>query len=177
MALVLRPGLIIADEPTTALDVLVQDRILKEIIAIQRKIQNSMIFITHDIGVVAETCHRVIVMYAGRIAEIGDVGTIFSKPCHPYTMGLQNAFPKISDVGQDLISIPGYPPSLINPPERCLFAERCPFVSDICWAKSPWEKEVNPGHFVFCHFADKAHEFRIKAAQRETWLSRAFQNL
>ena len=173
MALILRPGLIIADEPTTALDVLVQDRILKEIIAIQRKIQNSMVFITHDIGVVAETCHRVIVMYAGRIAEVGDAGTIFSKPCHPYTMGLQNAFPKISDIEQDLISIPGYPPSLINPPQRCLFAERCPFAGDICWAQIPLEKEVEPGHFVFCHFTDQAQDFRAKAAHRETWLSRA----
>ena len=128
-----------------------------------------MIFITHDIGVVAETCHRVIVIYAGVIAEIGDVKQVFSKPCHPYSMGLQNAFPKISDIDREMISIPGYPPSLINPPARCLFAERCPFQEEICWNVLPPQKQIHPGHIAACHFAERAEELRVRARQKETW--------
>lgn len=169
MALILQPSLIIADEPTTALDVLIQDRILKEMVSIQKMTHTAMIFITHDIGVVAETCQRVVVMYAGVVAEIGDVETVFSKPCHPYTMGLQNAFPKISAIDSEMISIPGHPPSLVNPPPGCLFAERCPFAGGICRIITPPQKEISPRHIVSCHFADKAELFRMRAREKESW--------
>ena len=169
MALILRPDLIIADEPTTALDVLVQDRILREIVAIQGKIKNSMVIITHDIGVVAETCHRIIVMYAGRIMELGTVRSVFGSPGHPYTIGLQKAFPNIADHGRVLVSIPGYPPSLLHPPARCLFAERCPFVQEICWHAEPTDQELEPGHLIKCHFAEMAGEFRQRSAQGDVW--------
>jgi len=170
MALILRPDLIIADEPTTALDVLVQDHILREIVAIQKKIKNSMVIITHDIGVVAETCHRIIVMYAGRIVEIGSVRSVFGSPGHPYTIGLQKAFPNITDHGHELVSIPGYPPSLINPPARCLFAERCPFVQDLCRQAEAPDIEIETGHVVKCHFADQAEAFRRRSAERDLWV-------
>ncbi len=169
MALILRPDLILADEPTTALDVLVQDHILKEIVAIQAKIRNSMIIITHDIGVVAETCHRIIVMYAGRIMEIGSIRSVFHSPSHPYTIGLQKAFPNIKDHDSQLVSIPGYPPSLIDPPVRCLFAERCPFVQEPCWQLDPPDREIEPGHVVKCHFADRAAEFRRQSREGDVW--------
>jgi peptide/nickel transport system ATP-binding protein len=169
MALILRPDLILADEPTTALDVLVQDRILKEIVSIQGKIRNSMIIITHDIGVVAETCHRIIVMYAGKIMEIGSVRSVFGSPSHPYTIGLQKAFPNIKDHDSQLVSIPGYPPSLIDPPACCLFAERCPFAQEPCRKLPPPECEIEPGHLVRCHFADRAPEFRKQSWEGDVW--------
>lgn len=169
MALILRPDLILADEPTTALDVLVQDRILKEIVTIQGKIQNSLIIITHDIGVVAETCHRIIVMYAGKIMEIGSVRSVFGSPGHPYTIGLQKAFPNIKDHDSQLVSIPGYPPSLIDPPVRCLFAERCPFAQERCRRCDPPEREIEPGHLVKCHFTDQAAEFRRQSREENIW--------
>jgi peptide/nickel transport system ATP-binding protein len=175
MALILRPSLVIADEPTTALDVLVQDKILKEMVEVQKKMQTAMIFITHDIGVVAEVCHRLIVMYAGFIAEVGAVRTVFKEPCHPYTIGLQKAFPKLGEA-HELISIPGYPPTLIDPPRRCLFAERCPFSEKICWNEEPQEMEVHPEHLAKCHFAHRADEFREKASSKGTWISTAASN-
>ncbi len=170
MALILKPSLVIADEPTTALDVLVQDRILKEMVEVQRRMRTAMILITHDIGVVAEMCHRIMVMYAGSIAEVGTVERVFRNPCHPYTMGLQNAFPKLGE-DQELISIPGYPPSLIDPPRRCLFAERCPFSEAICLNEEPPDSEVHPGHLIKCHFGHRADEFRDRARSKGAWIS------
>ncbi len=170
MALILKPSLVIADEPTTALDVLVQDKILKEMVEVQRRMQTAMILITHDIGVVAEMCHRIMVMYAGSIAEVGTVERVFRSPCHPYTMGLQNAFPKLGEE-QELISIPGYPPSLIDPPRRCLFAERCPFSETVCWKEEPPDAEVHPGHLIKCHFGRRADEFRERARSKSAWVS------
>ena len=169
MALILRPDVILADEPTTALDVLVQDRILKEIVSIQAKIRNSMIIITHDIGVVAETCQRIIVMYAGKIMEIGSVRSVFGAPSHPYTIGLQKAFPNITNHDSELVSIPGYPPSLIDPPSRCLFAERCPFAKEPCLQTAPPDREIEPGHLVKCHFADQAEDFRRASREGDIW--------
>ena len=169
MALILRPDVILADEPTTALDVLVQDRILKEIVSIQAKIRNSMIIITHDIGVVAETCQRIIVMYAGKIMEIGSVRSVFGAPSHPYTIGLQKAFPNITNHDSELVSIPGYPPSLIDPPSRCLFAERCPFAKEPCLQAAPPDREIEPGHLVKCHFADQSEDFRRASREGDIW--------
>ena len=126
MALTLDPSLIIADEPTTALDVVVQDKILNKIIEIQKQINSSMIFITHDISVVSEVCETIIVMYAGRIMEKASTETFFRDPFHPYSLGLKNAFPSILEIGEELISIPGAPPDLMLEQKGCGFQERCP---------------------------------------------------
>ncbi len=169
MALALDPGLIIADEPTTALDVVVQDKILSKIMEIQQTHKSSMVFITHDISVVAETCDRVCVMYAGKIMEYGTARDIFKDARHPYTMGLQNAFPSVKLTQMELISIPGYPPDLINPPLGCRFAERCPFATEICNTEQPSMTEIKEDHFAYCHHVDKYQEFREQAKKRSTW--------
>lgn len=169
MALALDPGLIIADEPTTALDVVVQDRILRRIAALQKGLNLSMLFVTHDISVVAEVCQRVMVMYSGKIAEIGTTHNIFKSPYHPYTMGLINAIPSVVQKTEHLISIPGYPPNLMDPPPGCYFEPRCPFASKRCQEENPEVKNVRDDHQVACHYVEKADEFRQKAGQIETW--------
>ena len=169
MALALNPSLVIADEPTTALDVVVQDRILNQIIQIQKEINSSMVFITHDISVVTETCNTIIVMYGGKMMEKSSTRNFFNQPYHPYTLGLQNAFPSILDIGEDLISIPGAPPDLLNPPSGCRFNERCPFATDKCREEDPGLREVAKEHLVSCHYPEKVEEFRELAKKRETW--------
>lgn len=170
MALLLNPDLIIADEPTTALDVLVQDQIILKIKELLTKLGNAMILITHDIAVVAETCERMVVMYAGKIMEHADTDDIFYNPYNPYTLGLQNAFPSVKGERKQLISIPGYPPLLINPPPGCRFAMRCPFVIGLCREKEPPLEEVAPGHFNACHRAADLEEIRARSKEEETWL-------
>lgn len=170
MALSLSPSLVLADEPTTALDVVIQDRILGTIKELQNEIDGSMIMITHDMSVVSETCDRIAVMYGGRVAELADAETIIKNPRHPYTLGLRNAFPDITKSSQDLVSIPGTPPTLENPEERCRFAPRCPFAEDICWEESPEPEEFGDGHVVECHRADEAEYLREAASKTETWL-------
>jgi peptide/nickel transport system ATP-binding protein len=171
MALALRPSLIIADEPTTALDVLVQDQIFQRILEKQKQLDCSMLLITHDISLVAENCDQVAVMYAGKTVERGAVERVLTHPCHPYTLGLQNAFPSIRrPKDQPLISIPKSPPSLIDPPDdRCRFATRCPFATSICWEMEPEALEVEPGHMAACHHLERVEEMREKAAMVETW--------
>ncbi len=138
MALVLEPSLMLADEPTTALDVIMQDQILKRINTIQQEINSSMLVITHDVSVVAETCDRVLVMYAGKVAEEGSVEEIFDHPYHPYTIGLKRAFPNIRRCRtKTYLSISGYPPELVDPPQGCRFAERCPMATDRCRKEDP----------------------------------------
>jgi oligopeptide/dipeptide ABC transporter ATP-binding protein len=168
MALALNPSLIIADEPTTALDVIVQDQILQQIKELRREWGSAMIFITHDISVIAETCDAVAVMYAGKIMEYGGTVRIFKEAYHPYTLGLQNAFPSIDAHQPQLISIPGFPPSLIDPPEGCRFRPRCPFGAERCLDEPP-ALEVQPGHRVACHFPNRVEEFRQLAPRGETW--------
>ncbi len=170
MALLLDPDLIIADEPTTALDVLVQDQIILKIKELLTKLNNAMILITHDIAVVAETCERMVVMYAGKIMEHADTDDIFYDPYNPYTLGLQNAFPSVKGERKKLISIPGFPPLLINPPPGCRFAMRCPFVLSICKEKEPTLEQVAPGHFNACHRAADVEEIRARSKEEETWL-------
>jgi oligopeptide/dipeptide ABC transporter ATP-binding protein len=170
MALLLDPELIIADEPTTALDVLVQDQIIVKIKELLSKLSNAMILITHDIAVVAETCERMVVMYAGKIMEHADTDDIFYNPYNPYTLGLQNAFPSVKGERKKLISIPGYPPLLINPPAGCRFAQRCPFVLPICREQEPMLDEVGPGHFSACHRAADVEEVRAKSKEEKTWI-------
>ena len=172
MALVLEPDLIIADEPTTALDVLVQDQIISKIKELLGKLHNSMILITHDIAVVAETCDRMVIMYAGKIMEHADTDDIFYNPYNPYTLGLQNAFPSVKGTRTELISIPGFPPSLVNPSPGCRFAMRCPFVVPICRDQEPPLEEVAPGHLSACHRTADVEEIRARSKEEETWLKK-----
>ena len=128
MALGNKPDLLIADEPTTALDVTIQDQILKQLRGLQREFGTSIIFITHDLGVVAELCTRFIVMYGGLVMEEARIDDIFENPKHPYTLGLLASIPKLEqDKGQRLSPIPGSPPDMTNPPAGCPFAPRCPY--------------------------------------------------
>ncbi|MEM2703453.1 MAG: ABC transporter ATP-binding protein [Candidatus Bathyarchaeia archaeon] len=148
MALVANPLLLIADEPTTNLDVTVQAQILVLIKELQKKLGSTILYITHDLGVVAELCDRVAVMYAGNVVEIADVMTLFKKPLHPYTQGLLESIPR---PGRPFTSIPGVVPSLINPPPGCRFNERCKYAMDICWKKKPELIDAGKDHYVACH--------------------------
>jgi oligopeptide/dipeptide ABC transporter ATP-binding protein len=150
MALVLRPKLLIADEPTTALDVIVEAQILEILRDLRRAYSMSIILITHNLGIIAEVCHRVAVMYAGRIVELGSVDGIFRQPIHPYTQGLLAS--TISLKTKELKSIDGLPPSLLDPPPGCRFHPRCPYAKDVCSKEEPVMVEFRPGHFAACHF-------------------------
>jgi peptide/nickel transport system ATP-binding protein len=150
MALACNPDLIIADEPTTALDVIVQDALLREMIELQRKLNMSMIYISHDVAVIAEVTERVGVMYAGRMAEFGTSEEIFKHPLHPYTYGLMSAFPSIVGPKRELTTLPGEPPDLISPPSGCRFHPRCPFATEICSQEVPEFKDLGVDHFAAC---------------------------
>ncbi|NJE26778.1 ABC transporter ATP-binding protein [Thermococcus sp. MV5] len=145
------PKVLIADEPTTALDVTVQAQILDLINELKSKYHATVILITHNLGVVAETADRVAVMYAGKIVEIGNVKQIFNNPLHPYTKGLLNAVPNPMTKIERLEAIPGTVPNLITPPGGCRFHPRCPFATEICKQKIPELVEIEDGHFVACH--------------------------
>ena len=147
MALVCEPELLIADEPTTALDVTVQAQILDLMREIQKERGTSIILITHDLGVVAEMCDNVAVMYAGAVVEYASVRELFQSPKHPYTLGLLNSIPRPET--ERLIPIDGQPPSLVNLPKGCRFADRCPLVEPRSRGRSPLEEKL-PGHFVRC---------------------------
>jgi oligopeptide/dipeptide ABC transporter ATP-binding protein len=168
MAMLLDPPLIVADEPTTGLDVLVQDQILQQIRRLHEQLGKAMLLITHDMAVVSENCDRIAVMYAGSIMEYGGEA-VFRTPYHPYTLGLRNAFPDITQRGRALISIPGTPPSLISSPLGCRFHARCPFATSFCTTAVPPLVEVAPGHVVACHYVDQAEHFRERAAEPLTW--------
>jgi peptide/nickel transport system ATP-binding protein len=147
------PKLIIADEPVTALDVIVQNKILDLLRRLQTKYDLAVLFITHDLSVVAENCHSTAIMYAGNIVEKGSTSNVFKRSLHPYTYKLIGAFPSISGPKKRLEFIPGTPPNLLNPPPGCKFHPRCPFVQEICKDQEPEYQEINPGHFARCHFA------------------------
>lgn len=150
MALVRRPKVLLADEITTALDVTVQAQILELLKELRDKINSSIILITHDLGVVAETCDRVAVMYAGNIVEVTSAFDIFKEPLHPYTKGLLEAIPKLDTSKNELQSIKGSVPNLIYPPSGCRFHPRCPYAFDRCLKVKPPLIEVKPGHKVAC---------------------------
>ncbi len=171
MALALNPDLIIADEPTTALDVISQDQVLQSIHHLQKKLNKSMILITHDISIVAEGCDKIAVMYAGKLMEYGNVETVFQSPCNPYTVGLRNAFPSVKGQKKDLISIPGSPPNLIGPLKGCRFYSRCPFSKPHCAEVEPETIRIDGSHLVACHEFERAEEIRSRGAHRETWES------
>src|SRR6185503_17820024 len=157
MALACNPKVLIADEPTTALDVTIQAQILDLIIDLQHKLGTAVILITHDLGVVAEVAQRVIVMYAGRKVEEAPVEELFARPQHPYTHGLMASIPRLSLMRGDAASntdrlqeIPGMVPALTNLPSGCVFAPRCPHAIDLCRAQYPPYEEKRPGHWAAC---------------------------
>jgi peptide/nickel transport system ATP-binding protein len=157
MALACSPDLIIADEPTTALDVIVQDSLLREMIELQKKLNMSMMYISHDIAVIAEVTERIGVMYAGRLAEFGTAEEIFKHPLHPYTYGLMSAFPSIVGSKRELTTLPGEPPDLISPPTGCRFHPRCPFATEICSEQDPEFRDMGIDHYAACWHPVEAH--------------------
>ncbi|MEA2039124.1 MAG: ABC transporter ATP-binding protein [Thermodesulfobacteriota bacterium] len=151
MALACRPKLIIADEPTTALDVIVQDQILDETKILQKEFNVSMLFISHDISIVADVCSHIAVMYAGQIVEYGHREAVFNSPAHPYTKALISSYPTLTGKKSHLIPIPGETPNLIHPPPGCRFCERCTEAGSSCKAEPPLLVEIDPGHKALCH--------------------------
>ncbi|MNC09499.1 Oligopeptide transport ATP-binding protein OppD [compost metagenome] len=150
MAMVCSPQLLIADEPTTALDVTIQAQILDLMRELQQTEGMSILMITHDLGVVAEMCDRVVIMYAGQIVEEADVATLFNKPLHPYTQGLLASLPQLAGENDRLTSIPGQVPNPANLPAGCRFAPRCPVAVERCSATRPELLETRPGHSCRC---------------------------
>ena len=169
LALALDPVLVIADEPVTALDVIVQRQVLDVLRELQHRLNLAMILATHDMAVVAYTCDRAAVMYAGKIVEAGPVAAVLEAPFHPYTMGLMHAFPDIRGEHVTLVPIDGAPPSLLDPPAGCRFADRCPFADRRCRDAAPPLAAVAVDHLAACWRADAAAELRIEAARPETW--------
>ena len=152
MAVCCKPKLIIADEPTTALDVTVQAQVLELLKDLQKNMDTAILLITHNLGVVWEMCDKVMVMYAGNTVEFTDTKTLYSNPCHPYTWGLLDSMPKLSDESKgELKTIPGTPPDLRLTGKCCNFYNRCPYVTEACTQSIPPLVEVEPGHFVACH--------------------------
>ena len=156
MALACNPQLLLADEPTTALDVTIQAQVLEMMMDLKRKLNTSMILITHDLGVIAETCDKVAVIYAGQIVEYASKEDLFRHPAHPYTIGLFGSLPRLDDDSKRLSPIHGLPPDPTNLPEGCRFHPRCPGCREKCsHGTSPEMVEIAPGHFVRCYFAKK----------------------
>ena len=151
MALSCNPSLLIADEPGTALDVIVAAQVLKLMRELRQKLNLSMIMISHDLSIIAETCQKTAIMYGGKIVEYADVNTIFGEPMHPYTQGLIGAFPSIKAKKTRMISIPGSPPDLLSPPPACRFHPRCAYAMDICKKVEPKFAEIRKKHYVMCH--------------------------
>jgi peptide/nickel transport system ATP-binding protein len=156
MALACNPKLLIADEPGTALDVIVQAQVLKLMRQLKERLNLSMILISHDLSIISEVCDDIAIMYGGKIAEFGDVYTVYKEPLHPYAEGLLGSFPSITGPRKRMISIPGTPPDLLNPPPGCRFHPRCPYAMNICRKTDPPFISVKTGHFVACHLHEKA---------------------
>jgi peptide/nickel transport system ATP-binding protein len=190
MALALRPKILLADEPTTALDVVMQDGILQRLEELRREtgialilsthdiavvtetcetLGIALILSTHDIAVVTETCETLGVMYAGELTEFGPTREVIGDPAHPYTLGLRQAFPSVRGRQKTLIAIQGHPPDLISPPSGCSFQARCPFSSDdLCSKPAPWIP-IHAGGGSLCHRTEDLAEIRRQAAQVRTW--------
>ena len=154
MALVCRPLLLIADEPTTALDVTIQAQILDLLRELQDEFEMSVLLITHDLGVVAETCDRVAIMYAGKIVEYASVTGLFERASHPYTLGLFRSLPTLGARRVSLPMIPGIPPDPLDYPSGCRFRTRCDMAEERCKEEPPL-REIAPGHLAACHFSDR----------------------
>lgn len=155
MAMACEPDLIIADEPTTALDATVQMQILDLLKRVQKQRNMSIVMITHDFGVATNFCHKILVLYAGQVMEVADTRTFISNPAHPYTRGLRNSVIELGQRGRKLEAIPGMTPTLTSPPTSCSFADRCPLVSDQCRVELPKLREIGEGHLVSCHRAEE----------------------
>jgi oligopeptide/dipeptide ABC transporter ATP-binding protein len=167
MALACHPKLLIADEPTTALDVTIQAQILEEMNALKKQFNMSILMITHDLGVVSEMADRVIVMYAGKVAEYADVKTLFKNPKHPYTQGLIASIPKMDEEVEELAIIPGTVPSAEDMPQGCRFSTRCPFATDLCMSQAP--KLYGDEHRVSCWmYTEKWQGGKIPDAAAQT---------
>src|SRR5215217_524020 len=160
MSLVNDPNLLIADEPTTALDVTVQAQILDLLEDLQREFHSAIILITHDLGVIAEIADEVVVMYAARVAERGTVDQLFNRPHHPYTWGLLGSLPRLDADTDRLVQIQGQPPSLLNPPRGCRFNPRCPYVMNVCKQQEPDLRPISnePEHLQACHLDEETKD-------------------
>jgi peptide/nickel transport system ATP-binding protein len=164
LGVMLDPQIVILDEPTTALDILTQRAVIDVLKEMQARLNFSIIFISHDLALAAEMADRVATMYAGAIVEQGTVDDIFYGPLHPYTLGLLRSVPRLSVGQEELRSIPGSPPDLINPPSGCKFHPRCPFATDRCKTEEPQLEEFEPGHFAACWHTDD-----VKRARTDLW--------
>jgi peptide/nickel transport system ATP-binding protein len=169
LALALRPRLVIADEPVTALDVIVQRQVLDTFLDLSRALRLSAIVVTHDVSVVAFLCSLTAVMYAGRVVEYGPTATVLTAPAHPYTMGLMNAFPDLDREAETLVPIEGAPPSLLDPPQGCRFAPRCPFAEPACRAEDPAPIAAGANHWAACRRIAEAPALRVRAQEPVAW--------
>ncbi|WP_424004672.1 dipeptide ABC transporter ATP-binding protein [Haloarcula salina] len=170
MALALDPKLIIADEPTTGLDVIVQDKIIDNILQIQEETDSSLLLITHDLSVIAETCDELSILYGGSVMEQGSVKSVLLNPSNPYTMALKNAYPSLTDGDDALVSIPGKPPTPDSNPVGCVFEPRCPFATEACETTTPTlEPLPYRNQRVACHHAERATRMRDEADDASTW--------
>ncbi len=164
MATFFQPDIILADEPTTALDVVVQKEILLLLMDLQEQMKNTIVFVSHDMGVHYQLTHKMLIMYAAKAAEYADTDAIFHEPLHPYTLMLTNSLPTIGD-DRARQGLPGRPPSLWEPQQGCRFAPRCPLAADLCRAEEPLLREHRPGHFSACHFAESVPQLRQSLQQ------------
>ena len=162
MALACEPDILIADEPTTALDVTIQAQILELMQSLQKKLGMAIIMVTHDLGVIADMCDEIIVMYGGRVCERGTAEDIFYRPCHEYTRGLLRSIPNVDRIGEKLVPIPGTPINLLNMPKGCAFCPRCESAMKICIEQVPPEMQMPDGHYASCWLNVKA-EMEAKA--------------
>ncbi|WP_132057550.1 ABC transporter ATP-binding protein [Halorussus amylolyticus] len=182
MAMACNPDMLIADEPTTALDVIIQDRILDELDELQKEFNVSILVVSHDISVMAEICDQLAVMYGGKIMESGPKTEVFQQSANPYTLGLKNSFPTVKDEQTDLVSIPGSPPTLLDPDDECRFLDRCPFAVEECRSSHPPMYDVSAGeesrrvtaenpqiHRSACYRVDELETMRTEASKEETW--------
>jgi peptide/nickel transport system ATP-binding protein len=159
MATFFQPDIILADEPTTALDVVVQKEILMLLMHLQEQMKNTIVLVSHDMGVHYQATHKMLIMYAAKAVEYGDSERVFRAPMHPYTLLLTNSLPTIGD-DRARQGLPGRPPSLWEPPQGCRFAPRCPLATELCQAQEPQLVEHRPGHFSACHHAEQVAELK-----------------
>ena len=151
MTMAVHPSLLIADEPTTALDVTIQKQVLVLLNKLKKDVSTGVLFITHDLGVVAELADRVLILYSGKKVEEGSINDIFAAPLHPYTVGLMKAVPNVDEDDFDIQPIPGVFPNITEEIGGCRFHPRCPYATNRCRQEVPEEIEVSPGHVVSCH--------------------------
>jgi oligopeptide/dipeptide ABC transporter ATP-binding protein len=167
IALSCEPSLILCDEPTTALDVTIQDQILRLLARLCRESGTSLVFVTHDLPVVAQVCQQLAVMYGGEIVERGSVQEVLTQPCHPYTLGLVRSAPDVDHPRSSLVPIPGSPPSLVHPPAGCRFHPRCKFAEEDCTVSDPPLRLIDAGRATAClHFERCLDELRTEGAGR-----------